>query len=147
MLATYTSTSGDIHSDKTPTSSLNRHNSSESASSEGVKCIPYNPTSRESISGVSITMKTQPRKEGYEVDHKTTTRIDFGDHFPDGGWGWIVTGAATLVFILCNGFHFAFGTLYLCILDKTDLNTNEIHAGKIYGFQTAGSYVIRFSLS
>ncbi|OWF47127.1 monocarboxylate transporter 2-like [Mizuhopecten yessoensis] len=103
-------------------SSLYRHSSSESGtSSEGVKCIPFNPVTRESISGVSITMKTQPRKDGFDPDHKTTTRIDFGDFFPDGGWGWVVTGAATLVNILCNGFHYAFGTLYLCILEQKEL--------------------------
>ncbi|CAG2205407.1 unnamed protein product [Mytilus edulis] len=75
-------------------------------------------------------MKPQLKKDvGLDNDPKVTTRIDFGDYFPEGGWGWVVTGACTLVYILCNGFHFAFGTLYICILeDKTGFTANEDEA-------------------
>ena len=61
-------------------------------------------------------------------DPKPVTRIDFGDHYPDGGWGWAVLIAATIVYILAHGFHFAFGTLYLEILDKP-LNTSQVDGG------------------
>nr|KAG5705077.1 hypothetical protein BaRGS_018807 [Batillaria attramentaria] len=53
-----------------------------------------------------------------------TSRLDLTEHFPDGGWGWVVVGAATCVHVLCSGFHFAFGTLYLKI--KTSFNTSDI---------------------
>ena len=81
--------------------------------------------------GIPLTMKPPHiRKEvPSDTDQKTTTRIDFGEHFPEGGWGWIVTAAATLVYILCNGFHYAFGTLYLCIVDSKDITVDDIHAG------------------
>lgn len=52
-------------------------------------------------------------------DSKPVTRIDFGDHYPEGGWGWAVVGAATLVYMLCNGIHFAFGTLLVNLADDT----------------------------
>ncbi|KAL8584350.1 hypothetical protein ACOMHN_031970 [Nucella lapillus] len=42
-------------------------------------------------------------------------RLDIAQHYPDGGWGWVVVGAATCVHVLCSGFHYAFGTLYLHI--------------------------------
>lgn len=58
-------------------------------------------------------------------DPKPVTRIDFGDHYPDGGWGWAVLIAATIVYILAHGFHFAFGTLYLEILNKP-LSTSQV---------------------
>lgn len=78
-------------------------------------------------------MKPHLKKEvTLDNDPKVTTRIDFGDFFPEGGWGWVVTGACALVYILCNGFHFAFGTLYLCILEeKTGFTANEDLAGII----------------
>lgn len=77
-----------------------------------------------------IGMKPHLKKDvGLDTDPKVTTRIDFGDYFPEGGWGWVVTGACTLVYILCNGFHFAFGTLYLCILEEKAFKANEVGAG------------------
>ncbi|KAH9525007.1 hypothetical protein Btru_000086 [Bulinus truncatus] len=57
---------------------------------------------------------------------KPISLVDFGDFYPDGGWGWIVLGAATLVHMMCNGFHLAYGTLFLEIKKKftiTDLST------------------------
>lgn len=60
-------------------------------------------------------------------DPKPVTRIDFGDHYPDGGWGWAVLVAATIVYILCHGFQFAFGTLFLKIIGPP-FNTNEVDA-------------------
>ena len=39
-------------------------------------------------------------------------RLDLAQHYPDGGWGWCVLAAATLVHVLCGGFHHAFGSLY-----------------------------------
>ncbi|KAK6986506.1 monocarboxylate transporter 2 [Biomphalaria glabrata] len=59
-------------------------------------------------------------------DVKPVSLVDLGDFYPDGGWGWIVLGAATLVHMMCNGFHLAYGTLFLEIKKKftiTDLST------------------------
>lgn len=59
---------------------------------------------------------------------KPLNRFDFGDFYPDGGWGWVVLGAATVVHALCNGFHLAYGTLYLSIQKK--FRTSDIATGK-----------------
>ncbi|KAH3738486.1 monocarboxylate transporter 13-like [Dreissena polymorpha] len=59
-----------------------------------------------------MRMKMQSRKDQSMIqDAKPVTRIDFGDHFPEGGWGWTVVAGATLVHILCHGIHYAYGTL------------------------------------
>ena len=78
-----------------------------------------------------MRMKMQSRKDiPILPDPKPVTRIDFGDHYPDGGWGWVVLGAATIVYILCHGFQFAFGTLFLKVI-APPFNTNESNAGKL----------------
>ena len=46
----------------------------------------------------------------YDTPH-LPRRTDFGEYFPDGGWGWTVCGAAFIVHFLCHGFHLAAGTL------------------------------------
>jgi hypothetical protein len=38
-------------------------------------------------------------------------RTDFGEYYPDGGWGWVVCGASFLVHFLCHGLHLAGGTI------------------------------------
>jgi hypothetical protein len=65
------------------------------------------------------------------ADQKPRTRIDFGEHFPDGGWGWVITVAATLVYIVCNGIHHAFGILYLNIQGNKKIKISDIHTGKL----------------
>lgn len=60
------------------------------------------------------------------VEEKPKTRIDFGEHFPDGGWGWVVTIAATLVYVLCNGVHHSFGILYF-VIQKEKIKISDIH--------------------
>lgn len=65
------------------------------------------------------------------ADQKPRTRIDFGEHFPDGGWGWVVTVAATLVYILCNGMHHGFAILYLSIHEDNSIKITDISTGKI----------------
>lgn len=73
-------------------------------------------------------MKMQSRKDINMIqDAKPVTRIDFGDHYPDGGWGWTVVGAATLVYILSNGIHFAFGTLLLNLTDGSKLSVEVVN--------------------
>ncbi|WAR07131.1 MOT12-like protein [Mya arenaria] len=68
-----------------------------------------------------MRMKMQARKEISMLhgDAKPVTRIDFGDHYPEGGWGWTVVAAATVVYILCNGIHFAFSSLLVILVDGT----------------------------
>lgn len=56
-------------------------------------------------------------------------RLDLVQHIPDGGWGWVVVGAATCVHMLCNGFHLAFGTLFLYIQEHF-IGTDDIETGK-----------------
>ena len=72
------------------------------------------------------------RQESRESQARTTTatpgrsrklepppmprRADFGDHYPDGGWGWVVCGAAFVVNFLTYGTHLAFGSLLSDIL-------------------------------
>ncbi|RZC36658.1 hypothetical protein BDFB_006539, partial [Asbolus verrucosus] len=34
-------------------------------------------------------------------------------YYPEGGWGWLVCGAAFLAHLLTSGFQLAFGLLYL----------------------------------
>ncbi|XP_059141346.1 monocarboxylate transporter 14-like, partial [Physella acuta] len=67
------------------------------------------------------------KRDGMGVQEvKPLNRFDFGDFYPDGGWGWVVLGAATVVHALCNGFHLAYGTLYLSIQKKfrtSDIST------------------------
>ena len=43
-------------------------------------------------------------------------RADFGDHYPDGGWGWVVCGAAFTVHFLAHGLLLAFGTTLMEIV-------------------------------
>lgn len=64
------------------------------------------------------------------VEEKPKTRIDFGEHFPDGGWGWVVTIAASLVYVLCNGVHHAFGILFLVIQREKKIKISDIHTGE-----------------
>lgn len=65
------------------------------------------------------------------VEEKPKTRIDFGEHFPDGGWGWVVTIAASLVYVLCNGVHHAFGILFLVIQKEKKIKISDIHTGEV----------------
>ena len=53
-------------------------------------------------------------------------RTDFGDYYPDGGWGWVVAGAAFLVHFLSHGLHLAFGTMLTEILTRFLLKVNNI---------------------
>ncbi|XP_046363830.1 monocarboxylate transporter 13-like [Haliotis cracherodii] len=62
------------------------------------------------------------KKDLCSMQEKVPPRLDFADYHPDGGWGWVVVVAATLVHVLCNGFHFAYGTLYLQITKKFTIN-------------------------
>lgn len=57
-----------------------------------------------------------------------TGRPDLADHFPDGGWGWVVVAAATCVHVLCSGIHLAFGTLSLHI--REHFSTDDIETSK-----------------
>ncbi|KAL3883690.1 hypothetical protein ACJMK2_029928 [Sinanodonta woodiana] len=77
-----------------------------------------------------MRMKMQSRKDIPVVtpDLKPVTRIDFGDHYPDGGWGWVIISSAMVVYILCNGFHFAFGTLLLLITEREKLKDDAINS-------------------
>ncbi|XP_062608852.1 monocarboxylate transporter 12-like isoform X1 [Saccostrea cucullata] len=61
------------------------------------------------------------------ADQKPKTRIDFGEHFPDGGWGWVITVAATVVYVLCSGIHYAFGIFYLSIQKEKKIKMTDMH--------------------
>ncbi|XP_025837038.1 monocarboxylate transporter 2-like [Agrilus planipennis] len=37
-------------------------------------------------------------------------------YYPEGGWGWLVCGAAFLAYLLTSGFQLAFGLLYLYVI-------------------------------
>ena len=43
-------------------------------------------------------------------------QVEFADHYPDGGYGWVICIAASLVFFLCHGLHLAGGVIYVEIL-------------------------------
>ena len=55
-------------------------------------------------------------------------RSDFGDYYPDGGWGWVVCGAMFMVQFLAQGIHLAAGTLTMDII--AEFKTGESYAGK-----------------
>ena len=55
-------------------------------------------------------------------------RSDFGDYYPDGGWGWVVCGAMFIVQFLAHGIHLAAGTLTMDI--RAQFKTSESYAGK-----------------
>ncbi|XP_076445013.1 monocarboxylate transporter 2-like [Babylonia areolata] len=89
-------------------------------------------SSGSSSSGSGITGSGYPRAAKRDMgvtDGKAaamavaTGRLDLAQHFPDGGWGWVVVGAATCVHVLCSGFHCAFGNLYLHI--QKEFNTAD----------------------
>ncbi|KAK6168903.1 hypothetical protein SNE40_020063 [Patella caerulea] len=104
---------------------LYRHESDESGQSgrsgDSNKSSGNSQMSRDA--GLSSRLQ---KKDGNNMQHKGAggTRIDFGEYYPDGGWGWVVVIAATLVHILCNGFHFSYGSLYLEI--RHTYKTDEI---------------------
>jgi len=80
-----------------------------------------------------MRMKMQSRKDLSMIqDSKPVTRIDFGDHYPEGGWGWTVVVAATVVYIICHGLHFAAGTLIINIRDTFKDRVELIDAGKSF---------------
>ena len=55
-------------------------------------------------------------------------RTDFGDHYPDGGWGWVVCGAMFVVHFLAHGLHLAAGTLITEV--TSEFGIGESYAGK-----------------
>lgn len=62
--------------------------------------------------------KTTPARNRKMEPPPMPRRADFGDHYPDGGWGWVVCAAASLVHFLALGTHLAFGTLLTIVLAK-----------------------------
>lgn len=53
---------------------------------------------------------------GGEKDlQKYMKRTDFGDYYPDGGWGWVVCVGAAVVHFLIYGLHLSGGTLHLAV--------------------------------
>ena len=52
-------------------------------------------------------------------------RADFGDHYPDGGWGWVVCGAAFTVHFLAHGLHLAYGTVLTEIINRFTVSATE----------------------
>lgn len=53
-------------------------------------------------------------------------RADFGDHYPDGGWGWVVCGAAFSVNFLCHGLLLAFGSLYMEVVTRFGAQEDQV---------------------
>ena len=74
------------------------------------------------------TLSTRPRRLQLPPLPRKT---DFGEHYPDGGWGWVVCGAAFVVHFLCQGMLLACGTLYLQI--RQTFETKESQTGKGWG--------------
>ena len=68
------------------------------------------------------------RQRRYEVP-ALPRRADFGDYYPDGGWGWVVCGASFVVHFLSHGLHLASGTLYMEI--KNRFKTQPTDTGEI----------------
>ncbi|GFO28295.1 monocarboxylate transporter 8 [Plakobranchus ocellatus] len=86
---------------------------------------PFSVPSSDSPSSGS-QMKREMVAMQVAQDVKPVARVDFGNFYPDGGWGWLVLGAATLVHVLTGGLHLAYGSLYLPIQEKfkiSDINT------------------------
>ncbi len=53
-------------------------------------------------------------------------RADFGDHYPDGSWGWVICGAAFTVHFLTHGLHLAYGTIFTEITAVFHVQTYKI---------------------
>lgn len=80
-----------------------------------------------------MRMKMQSRKDLSMVhDSKPVTRIDFGDHYPEGGWGWTIVVAATVVYIICHGIHFSAGTLLVNMRGEFKDEVDIIQGGKLH---------------
>ena len=56
------------------------------------------------------------------------TLLNFGDHYPDGGWGWVVCGAVFVVHFLALGFVYSYGSLHYLLVEKHQ--QLEQHSGK-----------------
>ena len=61
-------------------------------------------------------------------DVKPVARVDFGNFYPDGGWGWVILAAATLVHFLTGGIHLAYGSLFLRI--QENFGTSDTTTGQ-----------------
>ena len=75
------------------------------------------------------TLSASPgRMRNQRVAPPIPRRADFGEYYPDGGWGWIVCGAAFTVHFLAHGLHLAFGTTLVEMVDTFHLP--PAHIGK-----------------
>lgn len=65
-------------------------------------------------------------------DVKPVARVDFGNFYPDGGWGWVVLAASTLVYFFTGGLHLAYGSLFLHIQENFGISgTNTAWLGSL----------------
>ena len=51
-------------------------------------------------------------------------RTDFGEFYPDGGWGWAVCGAVFIVHFLAKGMYLAAGTFMLKVIDEFKIDSS-----------------------
>ena len=70
-------------------------------------------------------------KERHKARYKHTVsrdsearRSDFGEYYPDGGWGWVITGGALVVNCICYGLHLAAGSVYLAAYNHSEAVTS-----------------------
>lgn len=63
------------------------------------------------------------RMRNLQVPPPIPRRADFGYYYPDGGWGWIVCGAAFTIHFLAHGLHLAFGVTLMEVINTFGTRT------------------------
>ncbi|XP_074662838.1 monocarboxylate transporter 12-B-like [Tubulanus polymorphus] len=99
--------------------------------SDGAQTVGPNETAVRESNTVPITIRiTRPtpktgRRRTNNQCSSPPTLIHFGDHYPEGGWGWVVCAAAFIVHLLCQGLQLSYSTLSLELHQRSLKNQNE----------------------